>query len=287
MLEHRNFIDTHIHFWDLRNEYPWIENNSNNDLKQNYLIEDFIDDVKKLPLKKIVHVQAEISKKNKLKETKWLQKISDSHPLKFPNAIIGFVDLKDSDAEKDLEEHMNFQNFRGIRQILKNKEHDNDLMLNNIWLENFKLINKFNLSFDLLIYYSQYKLAIDVIKKFPNVQFVINHCLWPEESIGDFEGWTTAIREISGLDNVALKISGFGEWKIDWNTNFMSNYINIALDAFGTKRCMFASNFPVDKFISHSSYESFWSAYFKITSHLSNDEANDVFMKNAEHYYKI
>jgi len=48
MVEHRNFIDTHIHFWDLRNEYPWIENNSNNDLKQNYLIEDFIDDVKKL-----------------------------------------------------------------------------------------------------------------------------------------------------------------------------------------------------------------------------------------------
>ena len=45
MVEHRSFIDTHIHFWDLKNEYPWIENNSNNDLKQNYLIEDFIDDV--------------------------------------------------------------------------------------------------------------------------------------------------------------------------------------------------------------------------------------------------
>ena len=287
MLEHRNFIDTHIHFWDLSNEYPWIENNSNNNLKQNYLIEDFINDVKKLPLKKIVHVQAEISEKNKIKETKWLQKISDSHPLKFPNAIVGFVNLLDSNAEKDLEEHMKFNNFRGIRQILKNKNYDNDLMLNNIWLENFKLINKFNLSFDLLIYYSQYKLAIDLIKKFPNVQFMINHCLWPEESIGDFEGWKIAIKEISKLDNVALKISGFGEWKTDWSIDFISSYIKIALDTFGTKRCMFASNFPVDKFISHSSYTSFWSAYFKIISHLSNDEADDLLMKNAERYYKI
>ena len=53
MLELRNFIDTHVHLWDLNNEYPWIQNNINKDLKQNYLIQDLMRDANNLPLKKL------------------------------------------------------------------------------------------------------------------------------------------------------------------------------------------------------------------------------------------
>ena len=122
MLELRNFIDTHVHLWDLNNEYPWIQNNTNKDLKQNYLIQDLMKDANNLPLKKIVHVQAEINEKNKIMETEWLQNLSDLHPLGFPNAIVGFVNLLDPLAEKDIEAHQRFKNFRGIRQILKSKD---------------------------------------------------------------------------------------------------------------------------------------------------------------------
>ena len=66
-----------------------------------------------------------------------------------------------------------------------------------------------------------------------------------------------------------------------------NEYINIVINNFGIKRCMFASNFPVDKFISQSSYSSFWSAYFTIISNLNQDEINDLFVKNAEQFYKI
>ena len=287
MVEHRNFIDTHVHFWDLANEYPWIENSNNDNLKQNYLIDNFIDDSKNLPLKKVVHVQAEINAKNKIIETEWLQNLSDNHALGFPNAIVGFVDLLDIQAEKDFEEHKNFKNFRGIRQILKSKNIQNDLLLNDIWLKNFDLLKKYDLSFDMLIYYSQFKQAIDLIKNFPSVQFIINHCLWPEESISDFEGWKNAVREVSKFENVAIKISGFGEWKTNWTTEFISDYVNIAIDSFGTKRCMFASNFPVDKFISNSSYDSFWLSYYKIVSNFSASEIDDLLVNNAEQYYKI
>jgi len=216
-----------------------------------------------------------------------LQKISDLHPLSFPNAIVGFVNLLDSKAEKDLEEHKQFKNFRGIRQILKCKDQQKDFLFNELWLQNFNLLKKFDLSFDILIYYTQYKQAIDLIKKFPSVQFLINHCLWPEESLDDFDGWKKAVNEMSKFDNVALKISGFGEWKTNWSTDFIGDYIKTAIDSFGTKRCMFASNFPVDKFISKSSYQSFWLAYMKIISQFSDTEINDLFMKNAEKYYKI
>ena len=87
-------------------------------------------------------------------------------------------------------------------------------------------------------------------------------------------------------DNVVLKISGFGEWKTNWSTDFISDYIKVAIDSFGTKRCMFASNFPVDKFFSKSPYQSFWLAYMKIISKFSHTEINDLLMKNAEKYYR-
>jgi predicted TIM-barrel fold metal-dependent hydrolase len=111
--------------------------------------------------------------------------------------------------------------------------------------------------------------------------------LWPEESLDDFDGWKKAVNEMSKLDNVALKISGFGEWKTNWSTDFISDYIKVAIDSFGTKRCMFASNFPVDKFFSKSPYQSFWLAYMKIISKFSHTEINDLLMKNAEKYYRI
>ena len=103
----------------------------------------------------------------------------------------------------------------------------------------------------------------------------------------DFEGWKNAVREVSKFENVAIKISGFGEWKTKWTTEFISDYVNIAIDSFGTKRCMFASNFPVDKFISNSSYDSFWLSYYKIVSNFSAHEIDDLLVNNAEQYYKI
>ena len=84
-----------------------------------------------------------------------------------------------------------------------------------------------------------------------------------------------------------IKISGFGEWKTNWTTEFISDYVNIAIDSFGTKRCMFASNSPVDKFISNSSYDSFWLSYYKIVSNFSASEIDDLLVNNAEQYYKI
>ena len=53
MLKSQNFIDTHVHLWDLNNRYPWIENNSNNNLKQNYLIQNLMKDAESLSLKKM------------------------------------------------------------------------------------------------------------------------------------------------------------------------------------------------------------------------------------------
>ena len=64
-----SFIDSHIHLWDLKNNYPWINNNDNKNLKKNYLINNLENDAQKLNLKKIIHIQAEIDPTKKIFET--------------------------------------------------------------------------------------------------------------------------------------------------------------------------------------------------------------------------
>ena len=283
----QKIIDTHFHIWDLKNNYPWLENMNDYGLNNNYFLNNFLDDAKKLNLSKSVHIQAEIIDQNKIFETEWLQKISNNHNSNFPNAIVGFVDLSSKNFISDIEKHCQYKNFRGIRQILKSTKDDESFLKNDIWINNLKYLEKYNLSFDLLIFFHQYKSATNVIKKYPNILFIINHCFWPQNSENDFNNWAKALKSISSFDNVVIKISGFGEWLKNCSLSNIKPYILETIDCFGLDRCMFGSNFPVDKQISNKTYEFFWNIYFETTKNFSDDEKNKMFFYNAEKYYRI
>ena len=219
----QSIVDTHIHFWDLnKNSYDWIEDSSNINLKKNYLLDDFLLDIGELKVKKAIHIQAEINRSQSLKETRWLQSIADNNKFGFPHCIIGFVDLKNYNAEFELNQHADFGNFRGIRQILKydsayNKKEEN-LLQNDQWINNIKILEKKDLIFDLLINYFQFKEAAKILKKYPNIQFIINHTLWPiNVDKENFIKWKNSIDTLSEFENVAIKLSGFGERDPFWN----------------------------------------------------------------------
>ena len=299
----QNFIDTHIHLWDLnKNSYDWINKSSVKKLQNNYLINDYFKDTDFLNINKAVHIQAEINKDQSLLETKWLQSIADNNKLGIPNAIIGFVDLQEIDFQKKLEQHMQYANFRGIRQILKydRKDLNKELyLLNNIdYNNNLKILGNKNLNFDLLINYYQYKNVVKILMKNKNVQFIINHCLWPIDiSNENFQIWKNAIKLLSKFENVCIKISGFGELhglsksigikKKLWSIDSLRPFIEYCIDSFGIRRCMFGTNFPVDKAFAANKYIDYWYAYHTILENFNLEEKNFLFTKNAEHYYKI
>ena len=119
----QKIIDTHIHLWDLNKySYDWIANSSNKKLNKNYLLENFLEDSKLLNLDKIVHVEANINIQNNINESRWLQSIADNNIKGIPNAIIGFIDLTNDRAEEEINQQIQFSNFRGVRQILRHEE---------------------------------------------------------------------------------------------------------------------------------------------------------------------
>jgi|TARA_B100000959_G_scaffold192449_1_gene201238 predicted TIM-barrel fold metal-dependent hydrolase len=291
----QKIIDTHHHLWNLsKNKYDWIKDINNNNFNSNYLLENFLSDVEPLNLIKTVHIQAEINAQYELYETEWIQKISDNNNC-LPNGIIGHVDFLDDEVELKIEKHLLSKNFRGIRQILKYDNNNKsishtsiDYLNNDNWIKNLSLLQKNDLIFEMLIIYSQYLSAYDVISKYPNILFILNHSLWPIGiNSSNFSRWTKAVDLLSSLENVIVKLSGFGELNANWSKEKIKPFILYSIDKFGSNRCMFGSNFPVDKYVSQSKYLSFWEAYFDIVSDFSEDEIDRIFYKNAEKFYKI
>ena len=296
----QKIIDTHHHLWDpTSNKYDWLITPGHEIFNHVYLVDDYINDLKKLNIIKSIHVQAEINKSETIYETEWLQNISNSdssiNTFNFPNAIIGFADFLDSDVEKILEQHLKTAHFRGIRHILnfdknnKNISHASmDYLKEETWLKNFSLLSKYNLSFDLSILLNQVNDAAKLISNESNTLFIINHTLSPMDvTENSMEAWLSGIKLLSSFDNVVIKLSGFGEFNSKWTEETIRPLILNAIDNFGVDRSMFGSNFPVDKFLSSSGYFDYWNAYFNIVSDFTDNEIDKMFYQNAEKFYKI
>jgi hypothetical protein len=178
-------IDTHHHLWDpTTNKYDWLTASGHEVFNHVYRKENFINDFQGLNVVKSVHVQAEINLADTIYETEWIQQISeaenDSNDNKLPNAIIGFADFLDSHVEQTLEMHLQYPNFRGIRHILNydknNKEISHakfDYLKEDLWLKNFSLLEKNNLSFDLSILFNQTEDAVKLVNEYSNTNCLI------------------------------------------------------------------------------------------------------------------
>ena len=297
--ENQKIIDAHHHLWDPTNgKYDWLVAEGHEVFNKVYLHKEFEQDIANLNLIKSVHVQAEINLAETIYETQWLQDYYNNqslHDRKLPNAIIGFADFLDIKVEQTLHEHLKYPNFRGIRQILnfdkknKNISHATfDYLKNDLWIKNFGLLKKFDLLFDLSILINQTEDAENLIKKYDSTLFIINHTLCPHDITNEnINLWLDKIKILSKYENVAIKLSGFGEFNSNWTTESIKPLILYSIENFGINRCMFGTNFPVDKFLSNASYEDYWKAYLKITQNFSEDEINNLFYKNAEKFYKI
>ena len=117
-------IDPHHHLYDLKTgNYPWLQGpmlervfGDYSAIRQDYLIENFLADIKNQNVVKTVHLQVEYDHNDPVAETRWLQSVADKHG--YPHGIVGFADLSSQNVQEILEAHLEFPNVRGIRQCL-------------------------------------------------------------------------------------------------------------------------------------------------------------------------
>jgi len=296
-------VDAHHHLWDLNNEhtkYSWLMVTEGEAffgdyaaIRKSYLLEDYIKDAQNQNLIKSVHVQAEHDDDKPVNETAWLQSLADNHSSKLPNAIVAFADFSKDNIVEILDGHQEYKNTRGIRQILSfNKEEpkyshaSEDFMKNTTWVENFKNIRNRNLSFDIQIYKHQMQDAADLANKYNDVLFILNHtgepCYQTEEYI---QSWEENMKKLAKCENVAAKISGLGMFDPQWTIDSTRIFVEKTIQIFGIDRCMFASNFPVDKIFN--TFDNYWESFKEITKNYSENDKKLLFSSNAEKFYRI
>jgi predicted TIM-barrel fold metal-dependent hydrolase len=289
-------VDPHVHIWDLSTGlYPWLVKPTMNftgeiqPIARSYLLEELLaEGGSDFDISKIVNVEALPA--DQISETRYLQALADR--TGFPQGIVAAADLSDPSVERLFERYKEYANVRGIRQILNRHENPllncagHDYMSNAVWQRNLVLLRKHELSFDMQLYPHQIKEAATVIAKQPRVSFIINHAaMFANRTLLGWKEWRWGLRTLAGFENVTIKISGLGMLDHRWTIESIRIYVLEVIDAFGTERSMFASNFPVDKL--YSGYVEVWSAFSSITSDFTEPERDRLFCLNAEFVYRI
>jgi predicted TIM-barrel fold metal-dependent hydrolase len=294
-------VDPHIHLWNPQtHHYPWIANRASNFMGDyeaitgKHEVKEFLSDAGEIEVLKAVHVEAAHDPADPLAETAWLQSLAGEPGSRgIPHGIVAAANLAEPDVERLLAAHAEHPNVRGIRQIL-NVHPDpfydyvgRHFMREPEWRQGFKLLRKYGLSFDLQIYPAQMPEAAAVARENPDTALVLNHAgmFVDRSSVAGWRAWRDGMRTLATCPNVSVKISGLGMLDHHWTVESFRPYVLETIDAFGAERCMFASNFPVDRL--YSSYTEVWKAFAGIVEGASETEKNALFRENAQRVYRI
>jgi predicted TIM-barrel fold metal-dependent hydrolase len=291
-------IDPHHHLWDLElNYYPWLSDGVQpsafgdySAINRSYRVEDYLEDAKNQNLVKSVHLDVGFDPSNPVGETEWLQRVADRHG--FPHGIVGHADLSDPDVGSLLDAHGAFPNFRGIRQSMNFHTDPAKTYLkrphvsqSSEWRRGFAELARRGLSFDLQLYYWQFPEFVELAKDFSDAQIILNHTGMQVDGPSHFVGWQEALSELAHQKNIVCKISGLGMGDWTWTTQSIRPYVEHAIDVFGVDRCMFASNFPVDKLFG--SFDRIMDSFKELVATRSLEDQRKLFHDNAERIYRL
>jgi predicted TIM-barrel fold metal-dependent hydrolase len=292
-------VDAHHHLWDLENlTYSWLKGPQQLEIhlagdltpiRKTYNVPNYLEDTKNQNVVKSVHLQAECS--DGIAEAKWLQSLSDNHG--FPHAIVAHANLASPKLRETLEVYRTLPNIRGIRQLLNYHPADEslrsceeDYLKNDDWFKGLLLLAEYGYSFDLQVWQHQLAEAATIVARASNIQFVLNHTGMPRERTdAAYQEWRDGMSKLAANPNIAVKISGLGMTDHNWTIDSIRYYVLSTIEIFGIDRCMFASNFPIDKLLSD--YDKLYNAFRTIISEFPPTDQVKLLHDNAMKYYRL
>jgi len=273
-------IDAHQHFWKYDPlKHSWINEDMAN-IRKDFLPAQLSVVLQANRVDGCVAVQAEQT----VKETEFLLQLSDQYD--FIKGVVGWVDLSSSNAESQLAGFQQFELLKGIRHILQG-ESRKDYCLDPSFLKGIALLKKYGLTYDILILPDQLQYIPAFVAQFPDQRFVIDHLAKPLIKSGETEDWKKRIAGVASFENVYCKISGMvteADLK-NWQQKDIIPYIDVVVNAFGSKRIMYGSDWPVC--LAAADYSDVIHLVRDYFSSFSVDEQKFFFGQNAIDFYQL
>lgn len=275
-----HYIDAHQHFWKFDPvRDSWI-NNEMAVIQRDFSPADLQPVLEENGFAGSVAVQSDQSEEENAFH---LHNAEHAHFIK---GIVGWVDLQAEDVEERLAYYADFPKMKGFRHVLQG-EPDRALMLKPAFMHGIGLLEKYGFTYDILIYHDQVKYLPEFVAAFPNQKFVIDHIAKPQIKDGSIDQWKKDMETIAPFENVYCKISGMvteANWK-DWAEEDFHPYLDVVVNAFGTNRIMYGSDWPVC--LVAASYEKMLGIVKNYFSSFSSAEQHAFFGENATNFYNL
>jgi L-fuconolactonase len=272
-------IDSHQHFWKfdpIRD--AWIDA-SMEKIARDFLPEDLKPLLDQSKIDGCVAVQADQSET----ETDFLLDLAGRYD--FVKGVVGWVDLRSPQLSERLEHYCNNSFFKGVRHIVQAEK--DGFMLQESFLKGIQQLKDFNLTFDILIFPHQLEEAVALVKKNPEQAFVLDHIAKPYIKDKKIDQWAKHINQLAAHQNVYCKLSGLlteADWN-HWQEEDFTAYLTVIMEAFGTDRLMYGSDWPVC--LLAGSYPHVVRIVENFISSLSTDDQKKIMGQNAHHFYNL
>lgn len=219
-----------------------------------------------------------------LAETDWLLDIAGSSSL--IRGVVGWAPLTEPDIEPQLDGLCAHPMLRGVRHVLHD-EPDPNYMLRADFNAGVRLLERYGLCYDLLVFAVHLPQTIEFVDRHPNQIFILDHIAKPCIVDSEIATWSKHLRILSERQNVFCKISGMvteADWQ-HWSEAQLQPYFEMVLSAFGASRLMFGSDWPV--LTLASSYGRWIDAVGRTIQRLSDAEAGDIMWRTAQRVYGL
>lgn len=273
-------IDSHQHFWYYHpQEFGWI-NAQMSVIRKDFLPTHLKPELDKTGFDGSIAVQA----RQKLEETSWLLELANNHH--FIRGVVGWVDLRSKDLPEQLELFTVNKKFVGVRHVIHDEPDDN-FMLRADFLKGIEQLQKYGLTYDILIFPKHLPNTLQFVKTFPGQVFIIDHIAKPDIKNHVLNPWKENIEKLAKFPNVHCKLSGMvteADWK-SWKEEDMIPYLEIVLENFGADRVMIGSDWPVCKVAGQ--YGKVMDVVRNFIQNLSAAEQRAVLGETAKRIYNI
>jgi L-fuconolactonase len=274
-------IDAHHHLWKYSAaEYGWITPDMTV-IRRDFLPADLEPLMHHFGIEGTVAVQARQS----LEETTWLLGLAEKHPL--IRGVVGWVPLTEgAGVKRSLERFAANKKLRAVRHVVQD-EADPRYILRKDFNEGVSALHDFGLRYDILIFERHLPDTIEFVDRHPNQTFILDHIAKPRIKDKIISPWDRNMRELAKRQNVYCKLSGMVT-EADpqhWTPEGLQPYIDLVLGAFGPRRVMYGSDWPV--MLLAGDYERWYRTVRIAIAKLSQSEQDRIMGGTAAEAYGI
>jgi predicted TIM-barrel fold metal-dependent hydrolase len=275
-------VDPHVHHWAPGTNpwYPALSRAGMDAIAHDYLESEYRADSAGYDVAAVVHVSATTKPRAHLDEQRWIDAMAERSG--WPAAAIGTVDVGGpwEAVEGDLAAQARSPLFRGIR-VLSGLDPSSDLAARLV-----HRLERSGLIFELVVHPAEMGAYRALLDQVPDLVAVVEHAGWPDSAdAAHFQDWRHGMGVLAARPLTYCKVSGLAMTLHTVALDAQRPWIEGCLEAFGPRRCMFASNFPVDSLFG--SFTELYTTYRAAAGQLPDEEQRALFAGTARHVYRI